>query len=77
MVLAPTAAPGTLQLIIGDTAEEFTPTALADRTLEHARQGNPTARLLPLLAALAQRQSAQVMLPQSDRRMLSIEVRAG
>ena len=77
LVLAPTAAPGALQLLIGDTAEEFVQTALADPTLEHARRGNPTARLLPLLAALAQRQPAQVMLPQSERRVLSIEVRAG
>lgn len=77
LVLAPTAGPGALQLLIGDAAEESAQTALADPTLEHARRGNPTARLLPLLAALAQRQSAQVMLPQSDRRVLSIEVRAG
>jgi hypothetical protein len=50
---------------------------VADPTLEHARRGNPTARLLPLLAALAQRQSAQVMLPHGDHRVLSVEVRTG
>lgn len=60
-----------LQLaLIGDDA----PTVMDDPALEHMRLGNPAARLLPLLEAMACRRPARLVLPAPLGRALAITV---
>ena len=47
-------------------------TALTDTKLESIRQGNPTARMLPLFAALAQPEPCNVVLRQGNGRPLCV-----
>jgi hypothetical protein len=56
---------GPLRLSLSDGAE----TRLTQTELEHLRLGNPAARALPLLAALADDLPATVLLPHLDRQM--------
>lgn len=52
-----------------DTASD---TVLTDPKLESIRQGNPTARMLPLFAALAQPEACNVVLRQGNGRPLCV-----
>jgi hypothetical protein len=45
---------------------------LAEPILESIRLGNPTARMLPLFAALAQPHASEVVLRQSNGRVLRV-----
>ena len=86
LVLAPPDVSGSAQLTFGDSAEHAVETAMTDPSLNTARIGNPTARLLPLLAKLAQPAVAAtqgpgapgidhiVTLRQSNGRALSVTV---
>ena len=47
-------------------------TVLAEPQLESIRRGNPTARMLPLLAALAQPGSSEIVLRQGNGRVLLV-----
>ncbi len=60
-----TAASMRIAVQVGDPAEAAE-SVLADAALEDARRHNPTARLLPLLRALALGAPAQVHLPFSS-----------
>jgi hypothetical protein len=47
---------------------------VSDRDLENLRSGNPAARVLPVLSAIAGAKRAQVSLPYFDGRVVTIEV---
>jgi hypothetical protein len=53
-------------------AQDAVDTALAEPILESIRLGNPTARMLPLFAALAQPHASEVVLRQSNGRVLRV-----
>ncbi len=73
LVLAPPDGASTgPQLILTDASNDAADTSLADTALEAARLGNPTARLLPLFAALAQSGSSEVVLRQGNGRALRV-----
>lgn len=77
LVLAPADHPSAIaQLTLSETAEDVRDTELTDSSLNQARIGNPTARLLPLLAALAQPRSSphwnEVVLRQGNGRALCV-----
>ncbi len=55
-----------------DADNDVADTALIDPTLDAMRIGNPTARLLPLLAALARPQPGEVVLRQGSGRALRV-----
>lgn len=76
LVLAPPAAePAVARLTLTDDAEQpAADTALSDTALESIRLGNPTARMLPLFAALAQARASEVVLRQGNQRLLRIAV---
>jgi hypothetical protein len=90
MVLAPAGVAGSVQLTFGDGVQHSVATEMADPLLNRARIGNPTARLLPLLAKLAQSAAVSmqsgrqaigsehiVTLHQSNGRALSVAVLPG
>ncbi len=56
--------------------EDAADTALADTQLESMRLGNPTARMLPLFAALAQPYACDVVLRQGNGRALLVATSA-
>jgi hypothetical protein len=60
-----------LELALTDAAPE---TRLPEAALEQLRLGNPAARALPLLTALAQRRAANIQLPYLDDRGLSVRI---
>lgn len=62
----------TLSLQLGSQRE--TETTLADPTLENLRRGNPAARSLALLCALARNEATTVVLPYLDHQWLHIGV---
>lgn len=73
MVLAPEAGPRTLARV--DAWLTHAPaTVLASRELEPLRRGNPAARALPLLEALATQRSASVVLDYLDDTRVHIDV---
>ena len=76
LVLAPTAfEPAVARLTLLDGAEQAAPdTALTDIALESIRLGNPTARMLPLFAALAQPNVSEIVLRQGNGRPLRVTV---
>ncbi|HYM47227.1 MAG TPA: beta-ketoacyl synthase chain length factor [Burkholderiaceae bacterium] len=75
LVLAPANhASAIAHLTLSDAADDVVDTALDDPALSAARLGNPTARLLPLLAALARPGSSEVALRQSNGRALRVNV---
>ncbi len=81
LVLAPpgaASAVGHLGLTdVADSAEgEPADTALAEPALESVRIGNPTARMLPLFAALARPQRSEVVLRQANGRVLRVAASA-
>ncbi len=55
-----------------DAGDDNADTALADPLLESIRLGNPTARMLPLFAALAQPRASEVVLRQGNGRALTV-----
>ena len=59
-----------IQLVLG-TGEE---TSMADSALELVRNGNPAARALPLLAAIAKHEKTQVVMNYLDDHQLLIDV---
>jgi hypothetical protein len=66
LLLAPAAADdrgATLALTLEDAADAPPETPMPDDALETLRSGNPAARALPLLAALAGSRAARVVLP--------------
>ena len=77
LVLAPSEfepAVAHLTLTDGSTSDTTTAsdTVLAEPQLESIRRGNPTARMLPLFAALAQPGASQVVLRQGNGRALLV-----
>jgi hypothetical protein len=76
LVLAPAALePAVAHLTLIDGAEpQAADTALTDIALESIRLGNPTARMLPLFAALAQPGLSEVVLRQGNSRPLQVMV---
>lgn len=76
LVLAPAAfEPAVARLTLIDGAgQEAADTALTDIALESIRLGNPTARMLPLFAALAQPNVREVVLRQGNGRPLRVTV---
>ena len=58
----------------GSTDEHATDTTLVDPQLESIRLGNPTARMLPLFAALAQPPRREIVLRQGNGRALRVAV---
>lgn len=74
LVVAPAdCASAIAQLTLSDVAEDSPETALTDPELNSARTRNPTARLLPLLAALAQPHLSEVVLRQGNGRALRVQ----
>jgi hypothetical protein len=80
LVLAPPEfEPAVAQLTLIDgasAAEDAVDTALANPLLESIRLGNPTARMLPLFAAIAQPHASEVVLRQSNGRALRVATSA-
>ncbi|MGH6610207.1 MAG: beta-ketoacyl synthase chain length factor [Burkholderiaceae bacterium] len=74
LVLAPSGSDAAVaQLTLRDTGEDCADTELIDAALNTARAGNPTARLLPLLSAIA-RPPSQVVLRQGSGRALIVDI---
>lgn len=83
----PVAAPFAVALLLGPAGDGTTATlrltpiaaaceqAMADRGLEALRAGNPAARCLPLLAALARGRPGPVVLPYLADLALSVELK--
>ena len=82
LVLAPPtfeSAIAQLTLTDGTSADDHAAAAdtpLADPQLESIRLGNPTARMLPLFAALAQPRVGDIVLRQGNGRSLRVAVKA-
>ena len=55
-----------------DVYADAADTALADPQLESIRRGNPTARMLPLFAALSQPRACEIVLRQGNGRALRV-----
>ncbi len=62
LVLTPAATPGSGWCFQLDSGAEQPATRMADAELERLRSGNPAARILPLLALMARRQTGSVQL---------------
>jgi hypothetical protein len=78
LVLAPAPAPKALvalevELVAGPASAA---TTLADSALEQLRRGNPAARALPLLAAVAGSADAEIVLALDETNALKVTVRA-
>ena len=76
LVIAPREfEPAVARLTLTDRSDlEAIDTALTDVALESVRLGNPTARMLPLFAALAQPTGCEVVLRQGNGRPLHVAV---
>jgi len=75
LVLTPQPTPHSLaqiELAIAPHAGE--PSRLPDAALDGLRTGNPAARMLPLLAALARREAANLQMPYVHSQALQIKV---
>jgi hypothetical protein len=77
LALAPEPAPGQLaKLKVERSAGQSLPLSTCkDPDLEYVRQRNPSARLLPLLEALARNEPAQIVLGMAPRGQLKIDVK--
>jgi len=62
----------TLTDAVGSAAADPVDTVLTDPQPESIRRGNPTARMLPLFAALAQSRACQIVLRQANGRALTV-----
>ena len=62
------------QIELADVGPAATDTTLSDSALEAARTGNPAARLLPLLSALAHLDAGEIVLRQGNGRALRVRV---
>lgn len=67
LVLVPDAVAGGMMLGLQPGDGRSQETAVDDEALEKLRKGNPAARALPLLAALARRRTARIGLPYFDQ----------
>ncbi len=78
LVVAPaTFKPAIAQLRLSDGGtHDAVDTALSNPLLESIREGNPTARMLPLFAALAQSGLSEVVLRQGNGRALRVSTAA-
>jgi hypothetical protein len=76
LALAPEPAPGQLAqiVVVRTTREDRAVSVCHDPELEHVRQHNPSARLLPLLEALARRTPAQIVLGMTTGSQLVIDL---
>lgn len=74
LAVAPAGYPDAIAQIVLSADSGVPDTELSDPALNAARIGNPTARLLPLLAALA-RSKGEVVLRQGNGRPLRVQVR--
>jgi hypothetical protein len=76
LALAPEAAPGQFaQLAVEQLSREERPVSTCrDAGLEEMRLSNPSARLLPLLEALAQREPTQIVLGMASGGRLLVDV---
>lgn len=74
--LSPNAKPtGTVRLEIAfDTERAAAPTAMSDLGLEALRLGNPAARALPVLAAIARRESTTVVIEAAGAATLRVAI---
>lgn len=76
VLLKASAGPGTLaELRSGFCPDSLPETCLDDPALENLRQGNPAARCLPLLAALARGEASEIRLGCGMGGTLRLEVR--
>jgi hypothetical protein len=75
LVLAPARSVRSLaRLALAIEPALMAPTRLGDANLEGLRTGNPAARGLPLLAAIARRESGEVLLPYVHSQSLRVTV---
>jgi hypothetical protein len=76
LALAPQRAPGQLaQIVVARTAHQDRPPSVCrEPQLEYVRTHNPSARLLPLLEALARREPAQIVLDMAGGSQLVVDV---
>ncbi len=74
VVAPPSSAGARAQIELADVGPAATDSTLPDPQLEAARTGNPAARLLPLVAALADADSSEVVLRQGNGRALRVRV---
>ncbi|HTT09981.1 MAG TPA: beta-ketoacyl synthase chain length factor [Burkholderiaceae bacterium] len=76
LALAPEPAQGQLaQIVVARTAHEDRPLSVCRAPeLEYVRRHNPSARLLPLLEALARRAPAQIVLDMTNGGQLVVDV---
>lgn len=75
LVVAPPAFAGArAQIELADVGPAASDSTLSDPALEAARTGNPAARLLPLLSALAHSDASEIMLRQGNGRALRVGV---
>lgn len=74
LLLNPATTPHRLALVRMKPIPNEPATPLDDAGLERLRAGNPAARSLPLLCAMARRTARQVALPAGDRAALSVEI---
>ena len=75
LVLAPVRSANSLaRIVVAIEPTLHALTRLADADLDGLRTGNPAARILPLLAALARRESAELFLPYVHSQALRVNV---
>jgi hypothetical protein len=75
LVLAPVRSANSLaRIVVAIEPPLHALTRLADADLDGLRTGNPAARILPLLAALARRESAELFLPYVHSQALRVNV---
>lgn len=75
LVLAPARSARSLaRMVVAIEPALMAPTRLGDANLEGLRTGNPAARILPLLAALARREAAELFLPYVHGQALRVNV---
>ncbi|MGB1580124.1 MAG: beta-ketoacyl synthase chain length factor [Nevskiales bacterium] len=75
LLLRPQAGPRTLASLALNYCHDQAETRLDDDTLEALRQGNPAARALPLLQALAQQQATEMVLPAVQDIQLAVSIK--
>lgn len=72
LLLTPRRRPGSLMSLSLDTGADIAESPMSNTGLEDLRSGNPAARALPLLQALARRQATRIGIPYFER-MLAVE----
>jgi hypothetical protein len=77
LVLAPLPAPAALATLELALVPGGADSALDDPALERLRRANPAARALPLLAAVARREPARLVLALDETNAVEVDLRAG